>query len=334
MAFLPTEVLEHFATHHGVATRTQLIDLGLTEGRIIGLRHAGTLVQVLKGVYRIPVVPFDEAARCVAVCAAHDDAVICGPTAGRLWELRRIPADHRIHAIVKPRRQPSIESWVRPYRTAAIRDDDIVERGDGIRVTSRARTALDLARHVNDTDLLSIIEQVARDGHLSDEELRRVAVDFVSKRRPWLARYLLQLDRRLAGGAAESHPETILGDALGLPVSPRCIDNSSSICLATARRDSTSRCLHCGGRLRSTSFPLMPKPRVDDETCGETSRRKLLAGIPPVWSKASWDQRCPQPCAVCVTNSTHAAPSHASNGEVGSPWGRRRLTEPSSLGLG
>lgn len=214
MAFLPTGVLEHFATHHGVAARMQLIDLGLTRDHIVGLCHAGTLVPVLKGVYRMPVVPFDEAARSVAVCVAHADAVICGPTAGRLWGLRRVPADHRVHAIVAPRRQPSIEPWIRPYRTAAIRSEDVIDRGDGIRITSRARTALDLARHVGDIDLLSIIEQVARDGDLSDADLRSVAVEFMSKQRPWLRRYLLQLDRRLDGGAAESHHETVLGDAL------------------------------------------------------------------------------------------------------------------------
>lgn len=214
MAFLPVEVIDHFATHHGVATHAQLVDLGLTRDRILGLRHAGTLVQVLKGVYRIPVVPLDDRARSVAVCAAHDDAVVCGPTAGRLWGLRRLPSDLRVHVIVQPRRQPSVESWIVPYRTAAIRDRDVVERVDGIRVTSRARTALDLARHVGDLDLLSIIEQVAKDGRLSDDDLRDVAVDFISERRPWLRRFLAQLDRRLDGGAAESHQETLFGDAL------------------------------------------------------------------------------------------------------------------------
>lgn len=214
MAFLPIEVIDHFAHHHGVATHARLVELGLTRDRILGLRRAGTLVQVLKGVYRIPVVPFGGEARCVAVCAAHADAVVCGPTAGRLWRLRRLPRDQRIHVIVQPRRQPTIESWVRPYRTAAIRDVDVIERDDGIRVTSRARTALDLARHVGDVDLLSVIEQVAKDGRLEDRDLRDVAVDFISKRRPWLRRYLLQLDRRLDGGAAESHHEVRLGDAL------------------------------------------------------------------------------------------------------------------------
>lgn len=214
MAFLPTEVLDHLATHHGVISHAQLAEYGVTRDRILGHRHAGTLVQMLKGVYRMPVAPLNEAARCVAVCVAHSDAVVAGPTAGRLWGYRRVPADRRVHVIVDPRRQPSIERWIQPYRTAAIRDADIIERADGIRLTSRARTALDLARHVGDVDLLSIIEQAANDGRLTDDDLRDVAVDFISKRRPWLRRYLVQVDRRLRGGAAESHHETVFGDAL------------------------------------------------------------------------------------------------------------------------
>lgn len=214
MAFLPVGVIDHFAAHRGIITRARLFELGLTRDRILGLIHAGTLVPVLRGVYRMPVVPFDETARCVAVCAAHDDALVCGPSAGRLWGFRRVPRDFRVHVIVEPRRQPSIAPWIVPYRTLAIRPDDIIHRDDGIRITSRARTALDLARHVGDVDLLSIIEQAAKDGDLTDDELREVAVDFISKQRPWLRRYLSQLDRRLGGGAAESHHETVLGDAL------------------------------------------------------------------------------------------------------------------------
>lgn len=214
MAHLPIDVVDHFASHHGVASHATLCTLGLSRDRIIGLQRTGTLEQVLKGVYLVRLMPFDDLARGAAVCAAHDDAVIAGPTAGRLWGFRRLPKDGRIHAIVEPHRQPSIEKWLVPYRTKAIRDADVVDRGDGLRVTSRARTALDLARHVGDVDLLSIIEQAARDGRLADADLRAVAVDFISARRPWLRRYLVQLERRLEGGAAESHPEVILGEAL------------------------------------------------------------------------------------------------------------------------
>jgi len=214
MTHLPVGVIEHFAARHGVATHAQLVGLGLTRHRIIGLQHAGTLIGVLKGVYRIPVVPLDEFARCVAVCGAHPGAVVAGPTAGRLHGLRRMPKDDRVHVIVEPQSQPSIEPWIVPYRTAAIRAEDIIERDDGIRVTSLARTALDMARFLRDVDLLSVIEQASRDGGLDDEQLRSVAVDHISKHRPWLYRYLRQVDRRLDGGPADSHHEVLLGDAL------------------------------------------------------------------------------------------------------------------------
>jgi hypothetical protein len=90
----------------------------------------------------------------------------------------------------------------------------VVRRPDGINVTSRARTALDLARFVPSSDLLSIIEQVIHDGAVSEEELRDVALEWWSPQRPWIRRFLELLDRRLDGGPAESHGETILGDAL------------------------------------------------------------------------------------------------------------------------
>jgi very-short-patch-repair endonuclease len=100
------------------------------------------------------------------------------------------------------------------YRTAAIHPHDIIERSDGIRVTTRQRTAFDLARVLPSHDLLSVIEQAMRDGRLDDGHLRDVAIDWLSPQRPWARMFLLQLDRRLAGGPAESHPEVVVGEAL------------------------------------------------------------------------------------------------------------------------
>lgn len=215
MATFPPAVLAHFARRHGIAAHHELLAAGLTRHGIHALCRVGNLIPVVKGVYRIPAVPFDHAARCAAVCAAHPDVVVSGPAAGRLWKFRRLPSDQRIHVIAPPRSHPAIESWVVPYRTRAIRQQDLVQRSDGIVVTSRARTALDLSRHLSsDLDLLSVIEQAMRDGEVSDAAMRAVAVDYLSPRRPWLTRFLLMLDGRLHGGAAESHHEVRLGDAL------------------------------------------------------------------------------------------------------------------------
>jgi very-short-patch-repair endonuclease len=62
--------------------------------------------------------------------------------------------------------------------------------------------------------VLSVIEQVIKDGRLTDDDMRRVGVEWMSPRRRWVRTFLEQLDRRLSGGAAESHGETALGDAL------------------------------------------------------------------------------------------------------------------------
>ena len=94
-----------------------------------------------------------------------------------------------------------------PYRTAAIHDHDVIDRGDGIRMTTPARTALDLARWLHGDDLLSVIEQTVRDDAVSVQDFYDVAADWLSPQRPWPRQFMAQLDRRIAGGAAESHPE-------------------------------------------------------------------------------------------------------------------------------
>ena len=53
---------------------------------------------------------------------------------------------------------------MRPYRTALIYDDEIVQRPDGIRLTSPPRTLIDLARYLTDEALASAIESALHSG--------------------------------------------------------------------------------------------------------------------------------------------------------------------------
>jgi len=214
MAHLPPAAIDHLATHHGVASIAQLRELGVSEHTFRDVRRSGQLIEVLHGVYHHPVVPLDEAARCVAVCAAHQEAVISSVTAGRLWGYRRLPRDRRIHGLFPPASQPTIARWVVPYRTAAFRTEDVVTRGDGIRLTSRARTAFDLARALSDIDLLSVMEQAMHDGAFGADTLWDVAAPWLSRQRPWARRFIGLLAQRVDGGAAESHPEVVVGAAL------------------------------------------------------------------------------------------------------------------------
>lgn len=214
MANLTTEAHALFARQHGVASVDQLLASGMTARQIRHLEQSHGLVGVLRGAYRTPSAPFAELARCAAVCVARPDVAIAGPTAGRLWGFRRLPPDRRIHVLAPPASNPAIASWVVPYRTAARHATDIVSRDDGIRVTSRARTAFDLARWLGPDDLLSVIEQAAHDGRLSELDMFEVAIEWLSPARPWAHKFVRTLDRRLPGGAAESHPEVRVASAL------------------------------------------------------------------------------------------------------------------------
>lgn len=203
-----------FARQHGVASVDQLRSSGLSRRSIERLEELGAIELVLRGTYRSSSVELDDLGRCAAVCLARPNTVIAGPTAGRLWGFRRLSRDRRVHVIAPPASNPAIANWVAPYRTSAIRSGDIIERTDGIRVTTRQRTAFDLARHLEADSLLSVIEQAMHDGRLDEQEMRAVAVDWISPQRRWVWSYLRQLDRRLSGGAAESHPEVIVATAL------------------------------------------------------------------------------------------------------------------------
>ncbi len=214
MARLTPQAHRLFATQHGVAGVDQLIAAGLSPRQIKRLEAEGSLILVLRGAYRTPSVELDELGRCAAVCSARPAVIVAGPTAGRLWEFRRIPRDRRIHVIGPPVSQPAIAPWVVTYRTAAIRATDVITRDDGIRVTTRARTAFDLARHLAPGDLRSVIEQAMYDGGYTAQDMLDVASEWLSPRRPWASTFGRLVEARLAGGAAESHPEVRVGNAL------------------------------------------------------------------------------------------------------------------------
>lgn len=216
MAGLTARALTHFEHHHGIASIDQLVACGVSRHAVKRLQRDGLIEQVLQGAYRLRGQPLTEMGRFAAVCTAHPGHVIAGPSAGRLLGFRRLPPDLRVHTISPPHSHPTRSTWVKPYRTDAIHDVDVVHRSDGISHTSRPRTALDLSRFLDrDDDVLSVIEQAMNDGRCTVAEMQSVAVDWMSPRRGWLSRYLRILDRRVDGGAAESHPEVVLGNALG-----------------------------------------------------------------------------------------------------------------------
>ncbi len=214
MADIPIETHRLMALQHGNVSLQQLLDSGLTRNRLKHLLRCGWLLDAGRNVYRSPSVTVTEQSRCAALCLGRPEIVVTGPTAGRIWGFRKVGKDRRIHLLMPPHAhsvQPHSSLVAR--RTSTLDPIDVVHRRDGIRVTSRRRTCLELARSLDGADLLSVTEQALLDGRLTEADMRGVAIGMTFGR-PWVRQFLGQLDRRLAGAPAESDPEVRLGLAL------------------------------------------------------------------------------------------------------------------------
>ena len=202
------ELLARAARQHSVVTDSTMQALGISVGQRKRLVRDGFLERLLDGSYRCAGTPLDELARCVAACSRPSGLVVAGPTAGRLWGVRRVGNDGFVHVIAPPASNPTVEPWLRPYRTSMLDEHDVVQRDDGIRLTSPPRTAVDLTRHLSAPDLRSVIDQLIHEGRGTEATMRRIADSLATPGRPWARRFLAELDKLPDGAVAESHWES------------------------------------------------------------------------------------------------------------------------------
>lgn len=208
-------LLAHTAAgQFGIVSRHQLLELGVGPDGINRLVCAGLLERVIDGAYRLVSHTESESGRSLAVSLSRPGVAIAGPTAARLWSFRRVPRDGLVHVIVKPHGQPGRAPWLRTYRTAMVRDEDIITRTDGIRLTSKSRTVVDMVRYATDSAVISMIEQGLDQRWFTDKALHEIAEHTRTSGRPFASRFLGLLDSRLLGGPAGSEWESVVGDHL------------------------------------------------------------------------------------------------------------------------
>lgn len=213
MAAVDTVLADWLAAHHGVVGSTTLDELGVSRRHRLTLLEQRLLIEVHEGVYRSAYTAFDFDARCAAACMADPTLVVSCTSAGRLWDLRRCAGDD-IHVVTSRRTKP-IRHGVVMHRTLALDTSDIVERDDGIRVTSPARTYFDLARHLGELSLESVAEQLIDTELCSYADLDDAVARLAVAGRAGSTRAARVLQRRAPGVAAvDSHIELVLLDAL------------------------------------------------------------------------------------------------------------------------
>lgn len=147
-----------FRTHHGVINATQLSSLGCSSRTVRRMVARSQLVIVQRGVYVSGQWPIGHQQQMAAACARNPSALIGFTTAAKLWGLRRV-TDRRIHVLVPHGASPELQGIV-VHRCRRIDDVDIVQRADGIRLTSPPRTLFDCADLLGVSASRSAMEQL------------------------------------------------------------------------------------------------------------------------------------------------------------------------------
>jgi very-short-patch-repair endonuclease len=136
------EVARIASARHGVVTRAQLLDAGITRREIGWRLRRGDLIRVHRGVYRVGHrAPSIEATYLAAVLAAGDGALLCGRAAAHLLGLVKgeAPAPEVI-----ARTERRIKG-VKTHRSRAAGDDRDATVVRGIPTTTVPRTLVDIS---------------------------------------------------------------------------------------------------------------------------------------------------------------------------------------------
>jgi hypothetical protein len=168
--------------HLGIISAPKLIELGCGERNISYMVHRRELVTMLPGVFRSAQWPCNREQRLAAVCARNSAAAIALTTAGQLWSWRRM-ADPLIHVLVPHGVSPAMPGVI-VHRCRRIDPIDVVQRSDGIRLTSPPRTIFDCADMIGVEATASVLEQLLNEQMLTFGTITDTVQRLYHPRRP------------------------------------------------------------------------------------------------------------------------------------------------------
>lgn len=147
------------STHHGVISSAHLRRVGATESNIRRLVASGDLIRICHGVYRTPFASPTALQVMSAACQGFRQVHVGFVSACSLWGFRGIGVPPRVHVLVDHPITPSIDGLV-IHRCRRIDPIDVVERDDGIRLTSPPRSLFDAADMIGFERCASALEQL------------------------------------------------------------------------------------------------------------------------------------------------------------------------------
>jgi very-short-patch-repair endonuclease len=156
------------ADQHGVVSRPQLLQAGLTAEAIKRRVRAGRLHQIHRGVYAVGHRVLTREGRWMAaVLACGEGAVLSHATAAAAWDLRR--NEGLIHVTVRGSRKAP--RGIRLHRSPTLGPRDVTTVR-GVPVTRPARTIIDLARTLTADDLEPIVDLADARSLVNFQDLR------------------------------------------------------------------------------------------------------------------------------------------------------------------
>lgn len=188
---LPRPLLAIARDQHGLVTADDLDRLGIGRNHRRRLVSSGFLVRVHRGVFRFATHPVTFEQRCLAALLFAPDAVLSGPTAARVWGLRKVATDD-VHILA---RRTLHVTDINAHQTDLLRDADIIVQ-NGLRVLRPARLYCDLAWHLDDATLESVLEQMLDRRMLSVQTARRAVRAFCTRGRPGSVRAARVIESR------------------------------------------------------------------------------------------------------------------------------------------
>ena len=171
-----------FSQQFGMISARQLIEKGCSERTIRRMASEGALQTVLPGVFRSPSWPMGREQLMVAGCLRNSAGALAFTTAGQIHGLRKM-FDDRVHLLVPHGSSPDLPGLV-VHRCRKIDPEDVVPLGNGMRVTSVARTLFDVGGVIGHRRVVSALENALDRKLVNMDAMSEVTLRLFHRRRP------------------------------------------------------------------------------------------------------------------------------------------------------
>jgi very-short-patch-repair endonuclease len=169
------------ARQHGVATRAQLIGVGLTPAQVRQRIRSKRFRLLHRGVYLVTGVRMPRTREMAAVLACGPGSVVSHRSAAALLGLLPHPREPAPVDVTVPGSDRGRRSGVRAHRVTSLGPDQVTE-ADGIPVTSAPRTILDLASVSSGRELERALARAERRELTNRAELMSLTADQRARR--------------------------------------------------------------------------------------------------------------------------------------------------------